>query len=453
MISQNLKSLKFRCMAVGLLLAGLTTGLAIDVFRDFLHPARAQPLLLEKRELALRGDLELERAVQALKDCILRGEASYSEDFTKHMEEVDRAAFQYREGGRLGQVEEEALVRLNEALPKYRAALYSVNRMRAKDAPITEIDTLVKGGDRPISAAFRELEAAASDPNAFDRSLFREAAVVILCAVFAGALLYFSFATRVQPSEDAGDDSRSLRELSNRIVQWEEERESRAFSVLHDKVCQSLSAIMYLLKGAEHFAPDRANASFRSNVEPIIPSLQAAIRETLAIAVDLRPPRMQESGLLGTLDSVWEDCVMLRPGLEIVARRQLKEADIPEELKPVILRIARMALDWADQESGARRLTWDLAREQGQIRLSVQVLSGREAGRDAAPIAGTPSDLTDAIRARIVMSGGASDGARAIPGGQTLLANWPLPVSFATRSTGPCDSTTRYNWSTGTGSP
>jgi signal transduction histidine kinase len=452
MISQNLKSLQFRCMAVGLLLAGLTVGLAIDVFRDSLHPARAQPLLLEKRELALRGDLELERAVQALKDCILRGEPSYSEDFTRHMEEVDRAAFQYREGGRLDQVEEEALGRLNEALPKYRAALYSVHQMRAKDAPITEIDTVVKGEDRPISAAFRELEAAASDPNAFGRFLFREAAVVTLCALFAGTLLYFSFATRVHQS-DVDGDSRSLRELSNRIVHWEEERESRAFSVLHDKVCQSLSAIMYLLKGAEHFAPDRANASFRSNVDPIIPSLQAAIRETLAIAVDLRPPRMQESGLLGTLDSVWEDCVMLRPGLEIVARRQLKEADIPEELKPVILRIARMALDWADQESGARRLTWDLAREQGQIRLSVQVLGRSEAGRDGEPIAGMPSDLTDAIRARIVMSGGASDGARAISGGQTLLANWPLPASFATRNNGPCDTTTRYNWSTGTGSP
>ena len=85
MVSQDLKSLQFRCMAVGLLLAGMAGGLMIDVLRDILHPARAQPLLLEKREAALRGDLALERAVQALKDSILRGESAYSEDFTRHM--------------------------------------------------------------------------------------------------------------------------------------------------------------------------------------------------------------------------------------------------------------------------------------------------------------------------------------------------------------------------------
>ena len=441
MISQDLKSLQSRYMVVGLLLAGLTIGLTIDVLRDFMHPARAQPWLLERRELALRGNLELERAVQALKDCILRGEPAYSEEFSRHMEEVDRAAFQYRAWGPLGVEEEEALGKLSKAVPRYRAALYSVHRMRAKDAPITEIDTLVKGEDRPVSAAFGELEAAASDPGALGRSLFREAAVVILCAALTATLLYFSFVTRVHRSEDFASDGRSLRELSNRIMRWEEEKESKAFSVLHDKVCQSLSAIMYLLKGAEHFASDRANASFRSNVEPIIPSLQVAIREILAVALDLRPPRLRASGLLETLESVWADCVVLRPGLDIVAHGRLKEKDVPDELKPVILRIARMTLDWADQQFATCLLTWDLAREHGQIRLSVQVLSGTEAGRVGTPIARrTPSDLADAIRARIVLSGGASDGVLDIPGGQTILASWPLPGPFTTNGTGTSNS-------------
>jgi signal transduction histidine kinase len=442
MVSQDLKSLQFRCMAVGLLLAGMAGGLMIDVLRDILHPARAQPLLLEKREAALRGDLALERAVQALKDSILRGESAYGEDFTRHMEEVDRAAFQYRTRGSLDQEEEAAMRRLQEALPKYQAAIYSVHRMRAANAPITEIDTAVKGEDRPISAAFRELEAAASDQNAAGRSLFGEAIVVILCAVLAVSLLFFSFASRGRWIDDFGSDGRSLRDLSNRIVRWEEEKESRAFSVLHDKVCQSLSAIMYLMKGAEHSAPDRASASFRSNVEPIVPSLQAAIRETLAVAFDLRPPRLQESGLLGTLESVWEDAAALRPGLEVVRRARLKEEDVPEELKPVILRIARMTVDWADEGSSTRRLAWHLAREKGQIRLSIQVQGEAEARRAGTSIASASSNLADAIHARIVLSGGVSDGARDFPGGQTMHASWAVPLPIASSRIGPCGSTT-----------
>jgi signal transduction histidine kinase len=284
------------------------------------------------------------------------------------------------------------------------------------------------------------LDEATSDPNAFGRSVFRGAAVVILCAVLAATLLYFSFAALAHQRESFGGDGRSMRELSNRIMRWEEEKASRAFSVLHDKVCQSLSAIMYLLKGAEHFASDRANASFRSSVEPIIPSLQVAIREILAVALDLRTPRLRESGLLETLESVWADCVVLRPGLEIAARGRLKEEDVPGELKPVILRIARMTLDWADQEFATRGLIWDLAREESQIRLSVQVLRGTEVRRVGTPITRTQSDLAEAIRARIVLSGGASDGVRDIPGGQTMLASWPLPVPFATSRTGPSNS-------------
>jgi hypothetical protein len=416
-------------------------GLMIDVLRDILHPALAQPLLLEKREAALRGDLALERAVQALKDSILRGESAYSQDFATHMEEVDRAAFQYRTWGPLDQEEEAALTRLQEALPKYQAAIHSVHRMRAVNAPITEIDSAVKGEDRPISAAFRELEAAASDPNAAGRSLFREAIVVILCVVLAVSLLSFSLASRAHQIDNFGGDGRSLRELSNRIIRWEEEKESRACSVLHDKVCQSLSAIMYLMKGAEHTAPDRASASYRSNVEPIVPSLQVAIRETLAVASDLRPPRLQESGLLGTLESVWEDAATLRPGLEIAQRTRLKEADVPEDLKPVILRIARMTLDWADQGPPKRRLAWHLARERGQVRLSIQVQGESDTRRGGTAIASASSNLADAIHARIVLSGGVSDGARDFPGAQAMHASWPVPLLVATRGNGPCEST------------
>src|SRR5882757_9451112 len=101
--NQNVKSRHLGFMIMGLFLVGLAVGLAIDLLQDFVYPARTEPTQLKKRELALRGDLELERAVQALKDCILRGEPIYSEDFTRHMEEVDRVALRYRSSGALDQ--------------------------------------------------------------------------------------------------------------------------------------------------------------------------------------------------------------------------------------------------------------------------------------------------------------------------------------------------------------
>jgi hypothetical protein len=41
--------------------------------------------------------------------------------------------------------------------------------------------------------------------------------------------------------------------------------------------------------------------------EPVIPSLQAVIHDARAVALQLRPPRMQEAGVLATLHSfVWQ---------------------------------------------------------------------------------------------------------------------------------------------------
>jgi signal transduction histidine kinase len=427
MSNQRLHSLQFRLMAFGFLLAGLAAGLAIDVARDFMYPDRAQPLRLEKRELALRGNLELERAVQDLKDCILRGDFAYSEDFVRHMEEVDRTAALYRARGALDQEEEGALRKLHETLPRYQAAIYAVRRMRAGDAPISEIDMAVKGKDRPIAAAFAELETAASDPNAPEGSLFRETALVLLTASFAAVLLYFSFASTAHGRARSVGHGQSLQELSNRIVRWEEEREAKAFSVLHDGVCQSLSAVMYLLKSVEHPRTDRASEAPRSNLAPVVPSLQGAIRDTLAIALDLRPPRLQESGLLGTLDSLWAECRKRHPALRIEPRISLDEEDVPGELKPVILRIARMAMDWAVQQPGTSRLAWVLATDQAQIRLSVRFERGTD-GRMLETSTGhipPPPGLADAIHARILLAGGVSEGIRDIAGGQEMLAVWP----------------------------
>jgi hypothetical protein len=434
MITQKWKSRRVGFMLAGLVVVGLAVGLAIDLVQDYLHPARTRPTQVEKLEIALQGELELERSVQALKDCILRGDYAYSEDFVKHLDGIDRAVYMYRSHGVLGEEEQEALRQLYEALPKYQAAIHAVRRLRSADAPISEIDMAVKGQDRPISAAFRELEAASSVPNAFSGHLLRGVVVLFMCVALSGTLLFFSFAWPTSLTERSSGDDQSLQDLSSRILRWEEEKGEKAFSALHDKVCQSLSGVMYLLKGAEHLASRATDAALRSTLEPIIPSLQLALQDTLTVALELRPAGVQESSLLGTLEAIWVECLARKPSFGILARTHLEEEDIPDKLKQVILRIARVTLAWAGQETGTRQLVWDLAREQDRLHLSVQILRGREASRVVASSradGSSPPYLPDVVRAHILLSGGTSDGVHDIAGGQAILATWPLAAEVS----------------------
>jgi len=107
-------------------------------------------------------------------------------------------------------------------------------------------------------------------------------------------------------------------------------------------------------------------------------------------------------------------------------RTRLHEEDIPEDLKPVILRVARMSSDWAVLQPAARQVRCELAREQDQLRLAIEVLFGREVLHGEASLAKAPVDLADAIRARIVLSGGTSEGVQDIPEGQTIHAIWRI---------------------------
>jgi len=350
------------------------------------------------------------------------------------MEEVDRAVFQYRAIGRLTLDEQQTLDRLQEVVPKYRSAIFVVHRMQGQSAPISAIDAAVRGADRPISAAFEQLESEASAQSLMSRwSLLGQGAGVLLCAALAVFFLYVGYAAIGRAEAADGSEAQSLKEISMRMMRWQEAKDAKAFSTLHDSVCQSLSAVMYLLKSCESFAADRPPAAFRDFLEPIIPSLQAAICETRTIALDFCPLKLQGSGLRGSIDAVWDDCQAQHPEIRIASRTLLDDADVPESLKPIIWRIARMTADWAIQESTRRCLScelvaWELKQASDQIRLTIHILFG--VSRDGSEASGFSNqerslDLPHAILARAILSGGSSDGIREIPGGLALAAIWP----------------------------
>lgn len=429
MILRKLTYRRLALLVAGLFFAGLTVGLTVDLAQDYVHPGRTEPMQVKKLEFALRAHLEFKRAEEALRDSIARGDDEDGHNFIRHLDRMHQQVRMYRYWGSPTPQEDYALRILRETLPTYQSAVYAVQQMRIAHASPGQIDRAVQAEEQPMAAAFQELEDATPAPDAFGRALLRESAVVCLCAALAATSIFFAFALPVRFGEQSGARARSLPELSKRILLWQEEKNAKALVALRDRVCQSLSAVMYLLKSAEYRAPGQAGASPSPHLEPIIGSLQNAIRETLAIGHDLHSPGLHESGLLGTLDSVWADCQARRPDLDIVPAMRLKEQDVGEDLKPVIVRIARLAFDWAAQDAATHRLRWDLARERNRVRLSIQVLGGDDAacaGTAGGAGEGAASALPDVIHARILLSGGACDGSRDIPGGRTITATWPL---------------------------
>jgi len=409
--------------AIASLLLALAIGTAVDVARDFQRQNDARQAEAQKQQLVLLGELELGHAVQDFKDCLLRGDTSYCDDFDRHIEAADRSLSLYGAQGAQQPDERKVIGALRPALSAYRSALYEVRNMQSRHATIQEIDSAVKGDDRPVAAGLSELAALSSNRHSGWHVPLGQAIWLTVLTSLTALSLYVTFRSSIRSRETA----QSVTQLSNRMMEWEEDKKAKAFVRLHDGVCQSLSAIMYLLRSTQRTAGGQYLVS-DGIPEPVIPSLQAVIQDARAVALQLRPPRMQEAGLLATLDSLWVDSRALNPALVIEPRALINERDIKEGLKPVILRIAQMTLDFAAQDPSACRVVWVLERDGQTLRLSIDMVgdtqeSPRQSSQQPSFSATTLNPL-EAIRARVGLSGGSSDCVRNVAGRRTIVSYW-----------------------------
>ena len=404
---------------IAALFLAFAVGTAIDVARDFHRQSEVRQAASQKGQLALQGELELGRAVQDFKDCLLRGDPSYCEDFDRHIQAVDRTVTLYGAQGAQQPHEGTVLAALRQALSGYRSAVNEVRDLQSRHATIQEIDYLVKGEDRPVAAGLSELAILSSSGHSEWRVPIVQAFCLTLYTILSALLLYLTFQPAIHLGRRSHETAQSLRQLSNRMIEWDEDKKAKAFVRLHDGVCQSLAAIMYFLKSTPQVA-----AGSHYPLSETIPSLQAVIQDARAVALQLRPPRMQEAGLLATLRSLWVDSKALNPALVIKPRTRLEESDIPEGLKPVILRIAQMTLDFAEQNLSACRLAWVLERDGQTLCLSIEMTGDAPLSSEQPSPNATALNLLEAIRARVVLSGGNSDSTSDVAGRRTIVCSW-----------------------------
>jgi hypothetical protein len=412
---------------------GVTTGIAtillalavcagIDVARDFDRQSDVRQAESEKRQLALLGEVELGHAVQDFKDCLLRGDNSYCENFERHLQAVDRTVSLYGAQGAQQPREKQVLVALRQALSVYRSARYEMRDMQSRHATIQEIDSAVKGEDRPVAAGLSELAARVSNSRSGWHVPLGQTLCLMVYTILAASLLYLTFPSFIPLGRRSHQTSQSLRQLSNRMIEWDEDKKAKAFVRLHDGVCQSLTAIMYFLKSSQQVT---AGGLLSERIpEPVIPSLQAVIQDARAVALQLRPPRMQEAGLLATLHSLWVDSRALNPALVIKPRTLLEERDIPEGLKPVILHIAQMTLEFVEQTPSPCRVAWVLERSRETLRLSIDIAVDAHLSPERPTTSATVLNPFDAIRARVLLSGGSSDCVCHVAGRRTIVSTW-----------------------------
>lgn len=220
---------------------------------------------------------------------------------------------------------------------------------------------------------------------------------------------------------------RQLRYLSQRLLLTQEEERKRLALELHDSVHQSLIAISMLVQNAMNHLTHKQNDKLAADLEDIMPIIKQSIEEVRRIQTDLRPPMLDDLGILATLAWYLREFQAKSAPIQVVQEFDFREEDIPNDLKPVIFRVFQEAMNNIKKHAQADTISVSLKNLEGSIKLSVSdnglgfdleetLVTSKAAGR---------LGLTS-MQERTKFSGGTFFIQSEAGHGTTVTAAWPL---------------------------
>lgn len=162
----------------------------------------------------------------------------------------------------------------------------------------------------------------------------------------------------------------SLRFLSSQLLSAHEKERIRIARELHDSLGSSLAAIKM---GLENTREQLKQAGSDSELlDPPIEWTRLTIEEIRRIMTDLRPPVLDDMGVIAALDWFFRQYRTTYPKIHVEAEIGIEEQDIPEPLRIVIFRIVQEAFHNIAKYSKAEYVDFSLVKLDDVIRLTVE---------------------------------------------------------------------------------
>lgn len=219
----------------------------------------------------------------------------------------------------------------------------------------------------------------------------------------------------------------TLHYLSSRLLSVQEEERKRIALEVHDTLGSCLAGIKFKVESARQqlgTAPETVPESLNA----LISLIQNGVEECRRIQMDLRPPMLDDLGLVPTLSWYCRNFQAVYTAIEVEQEIQIQEPEIPKPLKIVIYRVTQEAMNNIAKHSQASRVRLCLRKEESAMELVLQ-----DNGRGFNPESAFAQETgkrglgLSSMRERTAFSGGSLAIESAQGQGTTIRACWPLP--------------------------
>ena len=221
------------------------------------------------------------------------------------------------------------------------------------------------------------------------------------------------------------------RRLADMVIRAQEEERGRVARELHDEANQLLAAVMAGVDTAEALSVDAGDGPLRDTLARLRHLATTALSDLQRIATELRPPALDEFGLLPALSRhVRDRCD--GSGIEADVQIEGRRRRMPAAVELALYRIAQEALANVQKHAQARRVHVRLRFLPDAVRLDISD-DGRGFDPDAPAVAGSADADTArsglgiaGMRERASIAGGGVEVSSRPGGGTRVSARIPL---------------------------
>jgi PAS domain S-box-containing protein len=217
-----------------------------------------------------------------------------------------------------------------------------------------------------------------------------------------------------------------VRRISGKLLSAHEEERKRIAGEIHDILGSGLSAIKFKIEDVMQRIGNASNV-VSEYLDPVVPLIQETIAECRRIQMNLRPPMLDDLGLLPTLSWFFRRFQTIYPNISVEQAMDIEEEDVPGPLKIVIFRVIQEAVNNAAKYSQADLVGQSLRKQDGQMELVIRDNGrGFDLGEAFYPKRARKGLGLTSIKERVELSGGYFFIESTEGKGTVIRAVWPV---------------------------
>ncbi len=210
----------------------------------------------------------------------------------------------------------------------------------------------------------------------------------------------------------------SLRSLSARLLNVQEEERRLIARELHDQIGQSLTVLKMMVGRAMREAPETTKIVLHSVSETITETLQ----QVRSLSLSLRPGVLDTLGLVPALELLFND-LKTKAGIDVHFGCSI-DLTLPQTVAIGIYRITQEAITNIMRHAGVKEAWVKLEQQDGELNLTIE---DHGCGFDVN-VKGTSTGLS-AMRERATLLGGVCLAESAVGGGTLIKVSLPLSLT------------------------